>query len=229
MAKEEFQSVRESRADSGRYAFARVFTTRLRGLLSPVHTWPMSDLKYDDHRPFPVDYPRVRISKDMEVTSPLGVSLHGHKEGPLLCDLRAVVEVVEGRFAITELVLTRVEDGPPIGSGLIAKLKVWDFIYGSVFVSNSLVFITKEFNGYQFTSQASGSEAWQQELHELQNLDSPRSDLAALARFYRLSRLGHYDPTETVASALQVNSSTVRRWLADAVAAGELTQDERRK
>jgi hypothetical protein len=190
----------------------------------------MFELKYDDKRPFPTDYPRVRIAADIEVCSPLGLRLKGSADDESRpFDLDGVVEVVDGRFAITELNLSRVEGGPPINAGHLAKIRIWDFLNGSVFVSNSMLFITDYHAGKEFVAQATGSEAWNQQLQKLLDLESARNDLAGLARFYRITRLGFYDPTETLASALGVNSSTIRRWLAEAVKCGELRQEERRK
>jgi hypothetical protein len=190
----------------------------------------MATIKFDDHRPFPKGYPRVRIAKDMEVSSPLGVELHA---GQMLdFDVRAIVEVVDGRFAITEMTLRSVGGGPPISASQIAKLRIWDFIHSAIYVSNSMVYITQSFpelSDRVFVSEATASEAWQQQLTALLELESARNDLKALTRFYRITRLGHYDPTETVARSLGVSASTVRRWLGEAVAAGELSQTERKK
>lgn len=199
-----------------------------------VHNCLMADIKFNDGHPFPKSYPRVRISNDMEVTSPVGIRLRGRPDSvELPFDLTAVVEVVEGRFSITELTLKRADGGPAIGAGHLAKLRLGRFIHETVFVSNSLVFISREFvaaDGHaSVVWEASGEESWQRELDAIRELASPRSDLALLARFYRLSRLGFYDATGTLASTFQVNGSTVRRWLAEAVAAGELRPEERGK
>lgn len=124
-----------------------------------------------------------------------------------------------GKLIVSTLTATQSADGPPIQRGELAQISIEPFVR---FVANSTVVWQ---DGDKFGLPVPPDEFWERVAANGLTAD----DLADLARVYRWVRLQEGRPTTLIAQELGLAPATVRRWVAKAVEAGYLTQQERTK
>lgn len=137
----------------------------------------------------------------------------------LAYDLTATVEPDgTGTLVVTRLVAEQVAGGPPVQRGELAKISVEPFVR---FAAQTVLRVEPDRVGTPGPPDAFWDRVAEKGLAD--------SDLPDLAKAYRWIRLQEGRPTAVLAQELGISTATVRRWLAKAVSAGYLTQDERTK
>ncbi|MDT2004562.1 hypothetical protein FXW78_07095 [Rhodococcus opacus] len=136
----------------------------------------------------------------------------------------ATVAAEVGRYVVTKMTVEQVEGGPPIQRGELAKISVEPFIYTA---ASEILESRVDGKGKKtLGSPVPNTEFWDRIMAAGGLTDS---DLPELARLYRFVRLQEGTPTAILAKELNLSTATVKRWLAKAVDAGYLTQEERTK
>lgn len=135
-------------------------------------------------------------------------------------DLMATVEPDgTGKLIVVKLAAAKVDEGPPIQRGELAKISVEPFIR---FVASETVI---RMEGNKIGLPGPPDDFWDR----VGKNGLTDADLHDLARAYRWVRLQEGRPTALIAEQLGLSTATVRRWVVRAVDAGYLTQAERTK
>ncbi len=162
--------------------------------------------------------PRYTVAPGLKGYEEVDVSVKASESETLTYDMTATVKPDgTGRLVVTKLVVEQAPGGPPVQRGELGKIQMEPIVR---FVASNALEVA---DGY--TSIPGHPAFW--ERVERDGLTD--SDLPELARVYRWVRLQEGRPTAALAEALSLSPATVRRWLAKAVEAGYLTQEERAK
>ncbi|MFH5211390.1 hypothetical protein ACHIPZ_24770 [Antrihabitans sp. NCIMB 15449] len=130
----------------------------------------------------------------------------------------ALIEPEGGRYVVRKLVAERVPDGLPVQRGELAKISVEPFIREA---AREVMQVT---GPGEWRPISPTPDFWDR-IDDGSGLSE--EDLPQLAMLYRWIKLQDGRPTTILARDLKMSTATVRRWLARAVEAGHMSQEER--
>ncbi len=136
-------------------------------------------------------------------------------------DITATVEPQDGRYVVTKMVVAQRSGGIPLRRGELAKISVDPFVHAAA------TEVARVLSDTRMQPIASMLDHDTEERIRAEGVSD--EDLPRIAAWYRWIRLQDGRPTTVIAETFGVSTATVRRWVARAVEAGYLTQDERKK
>lgn len=133
-------------------------------------------------------------------------------------DFEAVMEVIAGRYEVTQLGLG---GAGAIGTGWLAKTPIPELRL------RALNYTNVEVEMPDGTWEPQYANKWIEDCILVLRGTPPLTQLEVLATAYRVIRLGWRSPVARLAEMLDVHHDTVRRWIVTAVKNGQLEPWER--
>ncbi|MEU2035161.1 helix-turn-helix domain-containing protein [Nocardia amamiensis] len=139
-------------------------------------------------------------------------------------DITATVEPQDSRYVVTKMVVSQRPGGLPLRRGELAKISVDPFVRVAAAEVSRVIDPDDPMAVQPIASVLDPTTEERIRADGISDEDLPR-----IAAWYRWIRLQDGAPTAVIAEEFGISRATVKRWIAKAVEAGHLTQDERKK